>query len=164
MGFSCYYMVLIFPAAALTVLIGHAFRARDLMEDSWRGIAAVTYALTFPAWVLAAHSSSHFILAALGRGPWDIMNQDLMTPGHYVLTSAQCCLLSAVALGFFSRSWFLLAAGLVNAVPTTALMLLDLPGLFAGMAYWLVATGIALRAWGRGSPARAHIPGPSEEK
>ena len=84
----------------------------------------------------------------------------VVNPEHFVLTAAQCTLLSAAVFGVLSRSWLLFGLGIVNALPTTALMLLEVPGVLLAMVYWLVSTSVCVRAWGRSGPRRAHVSGP----
>lgn len=141
-----YYMILILPAIALTFPASRAF-VQAGYDDHWRRLVVIIFGLTFPAWLLAVHTLTYFGLAAAGLRPWNINKQNLVLPEHLALTALAAGVVSAVALGGLARSWFLFAVGLFSGVVLGGLTWLGEAATFVGVAFWLGATAVSLKAW-----------------
>lgn len=160
-------MILIVPAAALTFPASRAF-AQAGYDDHWRRLVVIVFGLTFPAWILMVHTLTYFGLAAAGLRPWNINKQNLVLPEHLALTALAAGIFSALALGILARSWFVLAIGLFSGAVLAGLTWLGEAATFVGVAFWLGATAVALKAWAidrqralaRASGAEAPEPAP----
>lgn len=151
---SCYYMLLIIPAAMLLFIATAAFR-RAGFDEGWRTLAVIVFALTFPGWVLALLTGAHFVLAAAGRAPWSIRGADLTTTPHIAITTLLAGLLTAIALGLLGRSWFLLLTGVCAAAAASVVTLAGLPFIPVAALGWIAALGFSLHAWSRARAAAA---------
>jgi hypothetical protein len=139
-------MILILPAIALTFPASRAFTQAGY-DDHWRRLVVIIFGLTFPAWIIMVHTLTYFGLAAAGLRPWNINRQNLILPEHLALTALAAGVISALALGWLARSWFLLGVGMFSGVVLAALTWLGEAATMVGIVFWLGATAVALKAW-----------------
>ena len=64
------------------------------------------------------------------------------------MTAATTGVFSALFLGWLARSWFLLGVGLFSAAVLGTLTWLGEWSTLIGVAFWLAAAVISLKAWG----------------
>jgi len=140
-------MILIIPAAILTFAASRAFFMAGY-EDHWRRLTAIIFGLTFPGWIMLMHTLTYFGLAAAGLREWNISKQNLVLQEHLALTAAATGVFSALFLGWLAKSWFLLAVGMFSAAVLGVLTWLGEWSTLIGVAFWLAAAVISLKAWG----------------
>jgi hypothetical protein len=150
----CYYIILMVPAAIITLTASGVVRDLHLPQDA-RYITMLIVGFGFPGWAWLVHFGVHFALAWAGveGHTWNLQESDMTAPYHIALTAGISGLFASVVFGWALRSMLVavsmgsvsIASGLVCLLsPTEATIP---PGLIAGIVIWLGLCVAALRLW-----------------
>ncbi|MFG0258015.1 MAG: hypothetical protein ACF8GE_08955 [Phycisphaerales bacterium JB043] len=152
---SCYYLMLIIPAAIVSLSASGVMRDMHLPQD-WRYITMLIVGLGFPGWAWVVHFGMNFVLAGMGveGHAMDIHSSDMTAPYHIALSASVSGIMTSVVFGVALRSWVVGVSMVVVSLSAGMLCLLSPaeatvpPGMIVGVVVWSVLAVAVIRLWG----------------